>query len=72
MSAIKLVVAFGREDHAIQKYEKMAQQTKETATKAGIRTNYSMNFFITCIVSFTCLTGTFCLDIRVHNVKDKR
>jgi ABC-type multidrug transport system fused ATPase/permease subunit len=52
MSAIKLVVAFGREDHAIQKYEKMAQETKETATKAGIKTNYGMNFFITCIVSF--------------------
>ena len=31
MSAIKLVVAFGREDYTIEKYDKLAQETRGIA-----------------------------------------
>ena len=36
MSAIKLVIAFGREDHALAQYEKMAANTRKLTTRSGI------------------------------------
>ena len=36
MSAIKLVIAFGREEHALKEYEKIAEETRKIGTKVGM------------------------------------
>ena len=36
MSAIKLVISFGREAHALESYEKIAKETLDKCTKTGV------------------------------------
>ena len=35
MSAIKLVIAFGREEYALSEYEKIAKETQDVCKKTG-------------------------------------
>ena len=36
MGAIKLVISFGREAHALESYEKIAKETLDKCTKTGV------------------------------------
>ena len=50
MSAIKLVISFGREAHALESYEKIAKETLDKCTKTGIQLSYLGGFFFSAII----------------------
>ena len=62
MSAIKLVVAFGREDHALSQYEKIAEETRIVATRVGVQSALFSSVFLLCVVGlgiYAWTTGGF-------------
>ena len=50
MSAIKLVIAFGREDYALENYEKIAKETKDICVKSGISLGYKQGLFMLSMI----------------------
>ena len=45
MSAIKLVIAFGREEYALSEYEKIAKETQDLNKKTGISVAFKQGLF---------------------------
>ena len=50
MSSIKLVIAFGREEHALTKYEEIAAETRDICKKTGVKLGYLQGLFILTMI----------------------
>ena len=59
MSAIKLVISFGRESYAIEEFAKMAEETRKIATRSGVKMSYLGGCFFTSIVGVSIWGWTF-------------
>ena len=52
LSAIKLVVSFAQEDHAIKKYDKIAEETMKVAKKASMQQALMTGLFLILMFGF--------------------
>ena len=52
LSALKLVVSFAQEDHAIKKYDEIALETMKVAKRASIQQAIMTGFFLTFMFGF--------------------
>ena len=59
MSAIKLVIAFGREDHSLECYEKIAKETKDISISSGISISFLQGLFLMMIFGAAIYAWSF-------------
>ena len=59
MSAIKLVISFGREKFAIEKFSEMAELTREISTRSGVKMAYMSGMFFASIIGVSIWGWTF-------------
>ena len=59
MSAIKLVISFGREEHALKSYDKIAKETLDKCTKTGVALSYLGGFFFSAIIGVSVWGWSF-------------
>ena len=71
MSAIKLVIAFGREEYALSEYGKIAKETQEISKKTGINLAFKQGLFPVIMLGtqiFAWFMGRTFVIYNVQNV----
>ena len=71
MSAIKLVIAFGREDYALSEYEKIAKETQDLCKKTGISVAFKQGLFPVIAIGttiFSWVMGGIFVQNEVYNL----